>query len=45
MIVQCGSNKWNLTEAQALGVDVGTKVGKLPPDDEVIKWGRDLLGL
>ena len=45
VIIQCGSNKWNLTEAQSHGVDVGSKVSKLPEDDEIIQWGKDLLGL
>ena len=45
MIVQCGNNKWNLTEAQSRGVDIGTKVGKLPSNDDIIQWGKDLLGL
>ena len=45
VIIECGKNKWNLTEAQSRGIDVGSKVAKLPSDDEIIQWGKDLLGL
>lgn len=45
VIIECGKNKWNLTEAQSRGIDVGSKVAKLPEDDEIITWGKSLLGL
>ena len=38
-------NKWNLTEAQSREIDVGSKVAKLPSDDEIVQWGKDMLGL
>ena len=45
VIIECGSNKWNITEAQSRGIDIGSKVAKLPEDDKIIDWGRSLLGL
>eukprot|EP00111_Clytia_hemisphaerica_P003098 TCONS_00008789-protein len=45
VIIQCGSNQWNITQAQAHGIDVGSKVDKLPNDDYIIQWGKDLFGL
>ena len=45
VIIQCGSNQWNITQAQSHGIDVGSKVSKLPNDDDIIQWGKDLFGL
>ena len=36
VVIECGSNKWNITEAQSRGIDIGSKVAKLPEDDEIM---------
>ena len=42
---KCGSTTWDLKEAQAHGVELGTEVSSQPTDDEVIQWGKELLGI
>lgn len=43
--IKCGSNTWTFEEAQKYGIDIGTIVKDLPDDDQVLQWGRELLGL
>jgi hypothetical protein len=39
----CDKVTWNLTEAQALGVDVGSVLAALPSTDELVAMGHALL--
>ena len=39
----CNGNAWNLTQAQALGVDVGSVATTLPSTDELVAMGHALL--
>jgi hypothetical protein len=41
----CGGAVWNLTEAQALGVDVGSVTTTLPSTDELVAMGKAILGM
>jgi len=43
--IDCSGNKWTLDQFQARGFDIGTTVQKLPSDDTIIKWGKDLFKL
>jgi hypothetical protein len=40
---KCGKQSWNLTQAQAVGVDVGSVLVPLPSTDDIIAAGRALL--
>ena len=40
---RCNADAWNLTQAQALGVDVGSVVTTLPSTDELVAMGHNLL--
>ena len=39
----CNGNAWNLTMAQALGVDVGSVTSTLPDTDQLVAMGHALL--
>jgi hypothetical protein len=39
----CGKTKWNLSQAQALGVDAGSTAGLAPGTADIIQQGRALL--
>ena len=43
--VTCGSYTFDLFQFQMHGMEVGSTVSKLVGDDEVIGWGRGLLGI
>ena len=44
--IPCGKNiTFTLAQYQALGYDIGTIVSKLPTNEEIIAWGKQLLGL
>ena len=43
--IQCGDVKFNLTQYQKKGYDIGSTVSDLPTITQIIKWGRELLGL
>jgi hypothetical protein len=40
---RCNQDNWNLTQAQALGVDVGSVATTLPSTDELVAMGHNLL--
>ena len=40
---RCAGSVWNLTQAQALGVDVGSVVAPLPSTDELVAMGHAML--
>lgn len=40
---RCGKATWNLSEAQAMSVDVGSVLIPLPSTDDIIQAGHDLL--
>ena len=41
--MDCHGERWNLTQAQAMGVDEGSTTGPLPTAGEVVAMGRALL--
>jgi hypothetical protein len=41
--MNCGKASWNLSQAQRLGVDVGSSIIVLPTTAEIIAAGRELL--
>jgi len=42
--MNCGkSTSWNLSQAQALGIDLGSKIITLPSTEDIIAAGRALL--
>ena len=44
--IPCGKNTTLiLKQYQAMGYDVGSTVSKLPTNDQIISWGKQLLGL
>jgi len=43
--IQCGTKTFTLQQYQALGYDVGSTVSKLPSNEEIVSWGKQLLGL
>ena len=43
--VHCGKYHWTLEQFQARGFEIGTKVSRLVPDDEVIRWGKELFNI
>ena len=43
--VPCGKYHWTLEQFQARGFEIGTKVSRLVPDDEVIRWGKELFDI
>ena len=40
---RCGKSSWNLTAAQAMGVDVGSVLIPLPSTADIVAAGRALL--
>ena len=45
VVITCGKEKLTLAEYQKLGYDIGSVVDKLPSNEQVISWGKQLLGL
>ncbi|XP_065920298.1 uncharacterized protein [Dysidea avara] len=44
--IQCGEKKtFTLQQYQALGYDIGSTVSKLPSNEEIVSWGKQLLGV
>ena len=40
---RCGKASWNLSEAQAMSVDIGSTLIPLPSTEDIIQAGHDLL--
>lgn len=45
IVFKCNNYTWTLKEYQERGFDVGTTVSDLVDSDEIIQWGKNLLGL
>ena len=46
VVIQCGKyTTFTLQQYQALGYDIGSTVGMLPSNKEIVSWGELLLGL
>jgi hypothetical protein len=42
-VMRCNADAWNFTEAQALGLDLGSTVATLPSLEELVAMGHDVL--
>jgi len=45
VVITCGKEKLTLAEYQKLGYDIGSVVDKLPSNEQIISWGKQLLDL
>jgi len=43
--IQCGGTVFSEEKWQALGYDLGTKGYPLPTDDQIIAWGKEIMGM
>ena len=43
-VLHCDNQTWDLAQAMAVGVDVGSSIGSLPPTEQLIQMGRATLG-
>ena len=43
--IPCGGKVFTLEQYQLMGYDVGSTVSKLPTSEQIITWGKQLLGL
>lgn len=41
--IRCGGANWTLSDYQKMGYDIGSTVSNLPPIEDIVEWGKQLL--